>query len=228
MPARRGRAADGAEPFNGFPSTGVEFFQQLAAHNTREWFHGHKDVYEAAARAPMQALAAALEPRWGRAWISRINNDLRFARGRPPYKTHIAAAIGGRYISLSPDGLWVGAGLYRPEPARLKKLRAAIDDARTGRQLETILATLRKKGYGIGTHDRVASAPRGYRPDHPRLELLQMKDIYAGREFAPAPWLSTPGARERIERVMTETGPLVAWLRKNVPAETGEAGTPED
>jgi len=203
--------------FEGFPPESVEFFQQLAAHNDREWYQAHKDVYERACKAPMQELVAALAPRWGKAWVSRINNDLRFARGKPPYKTHIAAALGGRYISLSPDGLWVGAGLYRPEPPRLKKFRKAIDEPRTGKQLETILATLEKKGYGIGTHDRVASAPRGFRPDHPRIELLQMKDIYAGKEFAPAAWMATPKALARVEQVIDETGPLVAWLKKNVP-----------
>jgi uncharacterized protein (TIGR02453 family) len=209
----------------GFPREGFEFFRDLSAHNNRDWFLAHKDVYERACRAPMLALAAALEPRWGRAWVSRINRDLRFARGAPPYKTHIAAALGGRYISLSPDGLWVGAGIYRPDAPRLRRLRAAIDDAKTGGQLQSILAALRRKGFDIDTHDRVASAPRGFRPDHPRIDLLRMKDLYAGREFAPAAWLGTPAALRRIEKVMTETGPLVAWLRRHVPGGGGdEAG----
>lgn len=217
-----------AGKFTGFPLEGIEFFRDLSAHNARDWFLAHKDVYERACRAPMQALAAALEPRWGQARISRINRDLRFARGRPPYKTHIAAGVGGRYVSLSPDGLWVGSGIYRPEPVRLQRLRAAIDDPRTGRQLESILASLRGKGYGIDTHDRVASAPRGFRPDHPRIELLKMKDLYAGREFAPAPWLATPAALRRIEQVMADTGPLVAWLRRNVPEGRGDAAAEDD
>jgi len=216
------------EGFTGFPLEGIEFFRDLSAHNAREWFLAHKDVYERACRAPMQALAATLEPRWGPARISRINRDLRFARGRPPYKTHIAAGVDGRYLSLSPDGLWVGGGIYRPEPARLRRLRDAIAHPRTGPQLQSILTSLRGKGYGIDTHDRVASAPRGFRPDHPRIELLRMKDLYAGREFAPAAWLATPAALGRIERVLTDMGPLVAWLRKNVPADRGDEDGSED
>ena len=115
----------------------------------------------------------------------------------------------------------MGSGIYRPEPPRLQKLRAAIDDARTGPQIEKILAALRAKGYDVGTHETLASAPRGYRPDHPRIALLQMKDVYAGRKFPPAPWLATPAALGRIERVMEETEPLVAWIRKNVPRDDG-------
>jgi uncharacterized protein (DUF2461 family) len=119
----------------------------------------------------------------------------------------------------------VGAGLYKPDPARLQRLRAAIDDARTGRQIQRIVAALGRKRYDVASHETLSSAPRGYDRSHPRLELLQMKDIHAGRLFAPAPWLSTAGALERINRVMADTGPLVAWLQQHVPAEDGKAST---
>jgi hypothetical protein len=55
-----------------------------------------------------------------------------------------------------------------------------------------------------------------------------MKDLYAGREFAPAAWLATPAALGRIERVLTDMGPLVAWLRRNVPDDRGDADGSED
>jgi hypothetical protein len=55
-----------------------------------------------------------------------------------------------------------------------------------------------------------------------------MKDIYAGRKFAPAAWLATPEALRRIERVITETGPLVAWLRRNVPDDREDAAASDD
>src|SRR5436190_9498385 len=139
MPAPRRGGKEGPDRFTGFPPEALAFFRQLAAHNERPWFLAHRDVYERACRAPMQAMVAALAPRWGSRKISRINRDLRFARGRPPYKTHIAAGIGGRYVDLSAEGVWVGSGIYRPEPARLQKLRAAIDDGRTGPQLQKIL-----------------------------------------------------------------------------------------
>ena len=206
-----------ASRFTGFPREGAEFFTQLAAHNERQWFLAHKDVYERACRAPMQALAAELEPGLGTAKISRINRDVRFSRNRAPYKTYIAAGVGGRYVAFSAEGVWAGAGLYKPDPPRLQRFRAALADARTGRQFQSIVATLRRKGYEVASHDTLSSAPRGYDADHPRIELLKMKDVYAGRLFAPAPWLSTPGALARIERVIADTGPLVEWLKRHVP-----------
>lgn len=212
-------------PFNGFPREGIDFFNQLERNNNRGWFLAHKDVYDASCRAPLEALVAELEPQYGKARISRINRDMRFARDRAPYKNYIAAGLGGRYISLSANGLFVGAGLYKPDTAVLQRFRAAIADDTTGRELAAIVAALRRGGYEIGSHETLSSAPRGYAMDHPRIELLQKKDIYAGKMFAAAAWLSTAKARERIERVMTDTGPLVAWLHRNVSAGPGQGAS---
>ena len=210
-----------SEPFTGIPKQAFAFFKQLARNNNREWFHAHKNTYERACRVPLQSLAATFELRFGKAKITRINRDLRFSRGQPPYKTFIGAALGGRYIALAADGVWVGAGLYMPDAKLLQRLRAAIADDDTGRELEEIVRALRRKGYEVDSHETLASAPRGYSRDHPRLALLRMKDIYAGQQFAPAPWLSTPGARRRVEKVLTDMAPLVAWLTRHVKVSEG-------
>ena len=67
-----------AEQFSGFPPEALAFFNDLERHNNREWFLAHKDIYERACRQPMQQLVAALEPRFGKSKISRINRDIRF------------------------------------------------------------------------------------------------------------------------------------------------------
>jgi uncharacterized protein (TIGR02453 family) len=205
-----------AARFAGFPRESLEFFSQIAAHNNRDWFLAHKDVYERACRAPMQSLLSELEPRFGKAKISRINRDIRFSRNKEPYKTYIAAGVAGSYISLSPQGLFVGSGFRHADPGRLARFRAAIADDKAGRRLQTIVAALRRKGYEVGAHETLKAAPRGYAADHPRIALLKTKDIFAGRLFAPAAWLQTAKARERVVRVMTDTRPLVAWLHEHV------------
>jgi uncharacterized protein (TIGR02453 family) len=201
--------------FTGFPHEAFTFFKNLAPHNNREWFQAHKDIYERACRAPMQSLMAELAPRFGSGKLSRINRDMRFARGQAPYKTHIAAGVGRHYISLSKDGLYVGTGIYRPEAATLQRLRAAIGDDKSGRALASLVAALRRKRYQIGTHDTLANPPRGYSADHPRVDLLRMKDIHAGRQFAPSA-LSARKALERVAGVMKDVEPLSAWLRQHV------------
>jgi len=52
-----------AERFTGFPPESLEFFRELAAHNNRDWFLAHKDVYQRACRGPMEALDLAHQPR---------------------------------------------------------------------------------------------------------------------------------------------------------------------
>lgn len=212
-----------AERFRGFAPESLEFFRELAAHNNRDWFLAHKDVYQRACRAPMEALVAELAPRVGKVKISRINRDIRFSRDKAPYKTYIAAGVGGNYISLSADGLFVGGGFYAPDSDALQRFRAAIDDDTTGRRLQAIVRTLRRRGYEAGSHETLSSAPRGYSSDHPRIELLKMKDLFAGRRFPPAAWLATAKARGRIDRVIADTAPLVKWLRQHVTGARREA-----
>ena len=202
--------------FKGFPPEAIRFFKQLARHNNRDWFQAHKEVYEQACREPMKDLLDELGPKFGVGRIMRINRDLRFSRDKSPYRIHIAAGFRDSYINLSPQGLYIGAGIYKPEPAALQRYRSAVDSAGPGRKLQTIVTTLGRKGYTVDTHQRLASAPRGYAPDHPRLDLLRMKDIFAGKTFAPAGWLSTRQAFERVKRVMTDTAPLVDWIRDNI------------
>lgn len=205
----------GASTFNGFPPEATTFFAGLTAHNNRDWFQAHKDTYEHAVREPMKALVGELEPRLGRGSISRINRDNRFFKDRPPYKTHIAAGIGGYYLSLSSTGLYVGAGIYRPDSAMLERLRAAIDRDDSGRELATFVSTLRRKGYAVDTHERLASAPRGFAKDHPRVDLLRMKDIHAGELIGPGPLLSTRKVLDRITKAIADLKPLCAWLRQH-------------
>ena len=200
--------------FEGFPKEAATFFTALARNNNREWFQSHKDTYEESVREPMKALVGALEPHLGRGSISRINRDNRFFKNRPPYKTHIAAGVGRYYLSISSTGLYVGTGLYRPDPPTLERLRAAIDRDESGSELVKIVASLRRKRYQVDTHERLASVPRGYPKDHPRADLLQMKDSHAGTLMAPGRELSSRKALDRITRTMNELKPFVAWLNE--------------
>ena len=145
----------------------------------------------------------------------------RFARGRGPYKNYIAAGVGGSYISLYKEGLWVGTGLYKPEPASLRRLRAAIAADGSGKALVKVVSSLARKGYKVDTHERVASAPKGYDGDHPRIDLLRMKDIFAGKLFAPST-LSTRKVLDRVIVVIEDVQPLHAWIRTHVGQRSAE------
>jgi uncharacterized protein (TIGR02453 family) len=207
----------GTARFVGFPREAFAFFAKLAKNNNREWFQPRKEEYERVCQAPLQALTVALDPPLGSSKLTRIYRDIRFSKDKSPYRTHVSTMVRGNYLSLSTKGLYVGTGMYMPEPAALRKMREAIDDDRSGAALATLVASLRKKGYTVESHESVASAPRGYSTDHPRLELLRMKDIHAGRRLSPSE-LSSARAVASVERVCREIAPLREWLLKHVLA----------
>jgi uncharacterized protein (TIGR02453 family) len=166
----------------------------------------------------MQSLLAELAPTYGSGKLTRINRDMRFARGQAPYKTFIASGVGGRYyVSLSKDGLYVGTGIYMPEGPTLRRLRDAIDNDSSGRKIASILSALRRKRYQVGTHETSAGAPRGYADDHPRIDLLRMKDIHAGKQLSPSA-LSTRKGLDRVVEVMKDVQPLSDWLTRHIEA----------
>lgn len=204
-----------SDTFSGFPREAFAFWKGLAKNNHREWFQAHKDVYERAVRQPMQALIAELAPLYGPGRLSRINKDMRFARDKP-YKNYLATSVGGSYISFSKDGLWVGTGMYKPEPAALRKLREAIADETSGRALTKLIASLRRRGFELDTHERLATVPRGFPPEHARADLLRMKDIYVGKVFGPAD-ASTAEVLDGVVRAIRDLEPFRGWLRQYAP-----------
>jgi uncharacterized protein (TIGR02453 family) len=201
--------------FEGFPPDATRFFAGLAANNNRDWFQVHRETYEQAVREPLKAFVAEFAPRFGPARISRINRDNRFFKDRPPYKTHIDAGVGAFYLSLSSHGFYVGTGFYMPDSSVLERFRGAIDRDGSGKELMTIIAGLRRKGYRVDTHERLTSAPRGYAKDHPRLELLQMKDIHAGL-LMPPDAITSRKLLDRVTRTMTDLKPFAGWLKRHV------------
>src|SRR5205814_249667 len=72
----------------------------------------------------------------------RIYRDTRFSENKTPYKTHVAAVFpwrglakhegAGLYFHVSPDEVWIGGGMYSPQPAQLQAVREHIA-ANTGR-----------------------------------------------------------------------------------------------
>ncbi|GJM37728.1 MAG: TIGR02453 family protein [Acidimicrobiales bacterium] len=211
--------------FTGWPVEAIEFFERLEDDNTKAFWNEQKHVYEDAVKAPMVALLADLEKRFGEGKVFRPYRDVRFSKDKTPYKTNIAARMaGGPYISLSADGFGVGTGYYMMAKDQLASFRAAVDDDTTGRQLERTIVKVTGAGIDVTSHDAVKTAPRGYSADHPRIELLRMKGCIAWQEWEIGAWLDTAEAKDRIVDFMGSTKPLVKWLDTNVGPSELEGG----
>lgn len=213
--------------FRGFGAGAVGFFEELAANNRREWWQANRAWYERDVRAPLEHLLDDLQPTFGEAKVFRPNRDTRFSRDKSPYKTAAAAMVGGPYghghtlyVQVSATGLMTGGGIYHAASDQLRRLRAAIDDDRTGAEIERIVAELRGREGQVGANDQVKTAPRGYRADHPRIELLRYKGLIGWYEHPAGPWLHTAAARERVTDDWRSLGPLNEWLAANVGPST--------
>jgi uncharacterized protein (TIGR02453 family) len=207
--------------FGGFPERALIFFEGLEADNSKPYWTDNREVYERDVRAPMLALLAELEDEFGPGKLFRPYRDVRFSRDKTPYKTNAAATVGDYYLSLSADGLFLGGGIYHPAPDQLDRMRRAVADDVQGAALERIVADLGMAGFEI-SGDVMTRPPRGYPPDHPRVELLKHRSLVGHRHWEPVGWLHTRAAMTRIRESWRRLAPLAEWVRSNV----GESDQP--
>jgi uncharacterized protein (TIGR02453 family) len=212
--------------FDGFPEEALDFYEGLEADNSKTYWQQHKTTYETCVRAPMQALLDALEPEFGPGKIFRPNRDLRFSADKSPYKTHCGAVLSdhsgqaGGYVQLSAAGLLVAGGYYSTGPDQVERYRRAVADDVPGSRLERIVADLRAAGHEISGH-RLKSV-RGYPKDHPRIDLLVHRTLYARHSWKPEPWLSTPAVLDAVRDAWHAFQPLNDWLADHVgPSDRG-------
>jgi uncharacterized protein (TIGR02453 family) len=202
--------------FAGWPVEAVEFFEGLEADNSRTYWLAHKAVYDRTVKAPMEELLAELAGEFGPGKVFRPYRDVRFSKDKAPYKVNCAAHLGGGYLSMSADELFVGSGLYMPDADRLRRYRAAVAGDRSGPELEAVVAALRKGGYEVGAHESVKTAPKGYPKDHPRIDLLRHKGIVMSKAWPVGAWLGTRKAKDRVVTALEAARPLNAWIERAV------------
>lgn len=206
--------------FTGFGEGAVEFYDGLTADNSKAYWADHRAVYERDVLAPMQALLAVLEPEFGAGKVFRPYRDVRFSRDKIPYKTACGASVGPFYVQVSADGLMAAGGGYRWEPDQVARFRTAVDDDRRGDDLRARLATvtgIEVDGVApVVDGDRLATRPRGVAPDHPRLDLLRHRSLYAHCGWAPDDALHDAAAARRVIAAWRAVRPLTEWLDDHV------------
>jgi uncharacterized protein (TIGR02453 family) len=202
--------------FKGWPVEAVEFYEGLEADNTKTYWHEHKQAYERVVKAPMEALLAELEADFGAGRVFRPYRDTRFSKDKTPYKLNCAAHLPGGYVSFSADGLFVGSGLYMPDPAQLARFRAAVADDESGSELESIVTALRNDSYEVSAHEVLKTQPKGFPKDHPRVELLRYKGIVMSKSWPVGAWLGTRKAKDRVVTCLDAARPLNAWVASYV------------
>lgn len=217
------------DPFTGFRPEAIQFLADLAANNDRAWFQPRKADYERLLKAPLEAFCVALAERFEARGVPltadparspfRIYRDVRFSRDKSPYKTNVGASFPwtgggdgspGGYFHLQPGEIYIGGGMWHPEPARLNAFRRLLD-ADPGR----VHAVIDEPGFvatfGELVGNRLTRVPKGYRSDHPEAELLKLKDVGFSHRLSDAE-ATSPELPDRLAATMEVAVPALRLL----------------
>lgn len=207
-------------PFTGFDPDAFAYFRELHLDNTKAFWEANRHRYEEHVKAPLLALATELAGAFGEGHLYRPYRDVRFSKDKRPYKERAAlsfggrgpSAVGGQYIQIAADGLFIGVGSYMMQPEHLAFYRRAVSDDLHGARLEEIVADLLAAGYAI-EGETLVRTPRPYDKDHPRADLLKRKGIFAATFWPQDEWMYQETALERVAATFAGAEPLATWLR---------------
>ena len=221
-------------PFAGMPDEGLAFLEDLEERNTRAFFEANKAVFRDQVQVPFAALVEAAAarlrrdvPEVGTPKLFRIYRDLRFSKDKTPYKTSMSASVPSRvrddgdragvdtgyYVNVGPAGLYVASGLYHPSREDLARVRAAIAEDATGKELEAIFAEAAGKGLEPWL-DPLQRVPKPWPPDHPRAHLLKARSLVLNRQHERAPWLHTAELLDHLLADWKAMIPFNRWLER--------------
>jgi uncharacterized protein (TIGR02453 family) len=215
-----------------FSPAAISFLRALKRHNDRDWFKARKDRYEELLRTPLIAVIERLavdfrtfapdlvaDPKVS---LYRIYRDTRFSEDKAPLKTHIAAVFpcrgfprhqgAGLYLEVAPTWVWVGGGLYAPDPHQLQAVREHIA-ANLGRLRAIIESAPLRRHVGVLGGAQLQRVPRGFPRDHPAAAYLKYRQFVVGREF-PADFASSPSFYRGVLNVFRHVAPLTRFLNE--------------
>jgi uncharacterized protein (TIGR02453 family) len=214
-----------------FSADTLKFLGALKRNNRREWFNSHREQYEAHVRQPMIAMIERLADDFRslapelvaspKVSMYRIYRDTRFSDNKLPYKTHVAAVFptrglekhegAGLYFHLSPTEVWVGGGMYAPQPPQLYAVREHI--AANSRQLRAIVESPVFRRHIVLEGDKLTRVPRGFSKDHEAADYLKYKHFVAGAKL-PAAIAISPKFYGTVVKIFRQVLPLSRFLNQ--------------
>lgn len=171
----------------------LQFLEELAVNNNREWFNANRKRYEENRDKILFITdvlineirkfdkdVPAMNPK---DCMFRIFRDIRFSKDKRPYKTNFGSFIakGGRkseragyYFHIEPEMSFAGGGIYMPAAGPLKAVRTQIDQH--PEEFLDIINDETFKSYFPELYDhKLKTAPKGFPKDHQYIDLLRYK-----------------------------------------------------
>lgn len=222
--------------FPGLPPECLKFLCALGQNNNREWFDTNKQTYLDYVKAPTEAFAAAVSAEFTKfapvyatdpkRSVYRIYRDTRFSANKTPYKTHVSALFyntvlgkhqaGAFYVEISPKYVGLAAGVYMPDPERLRLIRLHIMDHHQ-RFIKLVKAKPVIEALGELQGEKLSRPPKGFPPDHPAIDWIKHKNWYYWRELDPS-LATSPKLIPEIVARFKKTLPVVEFLNEPVTA----------
>jgi uncharacterized protein (TIGR02453 family) len=218
--------------FKGFGEKAIPFLKALDFHQSREWFHENRALYESELREPLGDLVEALTERLTAAGLGlggdrkrslfRINRDVRFSKDKRPYNQHVSAILspdgtkmeeGVLFIYFGIDGCRAAIAWWQPGPELLAAMRKAI--AEKPAEFRTMVAALRKNGLALDGEGALKRMPRGF--EHvaaPELAAAVRNRHFVVRHAIDPTGIHRPELVDEIVDFTLRAKPLLDWGRK--------------
>ncbi len=218
----------------------LTFLRQVAANNNREWFHAHKDDYEAARAEWEHGVEQALEriksfddeiaPLTVKDCTYRFYRDTRFSPDKSPYKNHFGAYIcskgkkalrGGYYVHMQPEECLLAVGSYWLPTNILTACRNELM-ANEGEWLRCVESAEFLKYFdapesaswdspqGFGL-EKLKTCPSGFPRDYEHVKYLRLKNYCAWHRVNDS-FYEGDGWLDEMERVFKAAKPMMDFM----------------
>jgi uncharacterized protein (TIGR02453 family) len=210
----------------------IRFLRDIAENNERSWFNDNKHRYETHVLAPalsfIEKAAPELEklsphfvasPKRVGGSLMRIYRDTRFAKSKLPFKTNIGIQFRhergrdvhapGFYVHIVPRGSFVGAGLWKPEPAALRGIRMQILEQPD--LWKKASSNKRFRDYFELGGEVMKRPPQGFPADAPFVDDLKRKDFIASANLSQSEVLRADFPQHAVS-LLKRTVPLMSFL----------------
>jgi len=170
----------------------------------------------------------------------RIYRDVRFSKDKSPYKTAASASFrwagddgsevasgrshtehvhaGGGYFHLQPGEIYVGGGVWHPDPSWLRGFRArVVDDYPAFQAVAEDPGFVRTFGAVGDDGESLRRVPPGYPADHPGADVLRKKNVTFGRRLSDTEAFS-PRLPVLLADAFAVGTPLLRYLAGIAPA----------
>lgn len=229
------RTPDGDTPLPSTLSPDLfRFLRELAANNNKDWFAENQPRFREVVQRPMLDFIETMAPwlaahtpafvadtRLNGGSLFRIHRDTRFSADKSPYKTNVGcnfrhrigkdAHAPGYYVHLSPGEIFFGGGIWVPPTPVLNEIRDAIV-ADPGRWQAVKDAPPFRAQFGdLGECDMLKTAPRGYPDDHPHLNDLKRKSLYAFANCTEDE-VCRPDFLDRVMETFSALAPMMKFI----------------